>query len=497
MRAGAWAGARAGGVAAVMALAAAGCGDGAATPRSEMTVVKLAGAFGAIPPDTMGASALSSAFRSAANRALPAVVRVKVTTRRLLPDPHALPFPSPDGGSERRSLGTGSGVLLDETGHILTNNHVIENSERVTVTLADGREYNARLVGADPSTDVAVIRIQPLGRERFPAAKLGDSDDLKVGDWVLALGNPLGLEFTVTAGIVSATGRSIGILADGSGRSASLEAFIQTDAAINPGNSGGPLVDLMGRVVGLNSAIESRTGYFSGAGFAIPINLAVRVAEDLIEDGRVHRPRLGVTIQDVNAADAELYRLKEVAGAEIASVTPGDAAARAGLEMGDVVVSLEGQPIRTVTELQSRLALKQPGERVRLAVVRYGKRLERIVQLEEFEQARKKPGQPARAVEDSPSLGFVVRELDGVSAARLGLPVRSSVLIAGVDPFGPGAETVPLGVVLLRINGRDVRSARDVADIERSVKRGQVISLVTLDPRVRGAAPTIYNYRIR
>ncbi|MGH7555937.1 MAG: trypsin-like peptidase domain-containing protein [Longimicrobiales bacterium] len=483
----------------VLATMGSGCrpGDGAPAPN-EMTVVRLSGILGDASPDTTGASALSAAFRNAASRALPAVVRVKVTTRAPLSDPHVLPFPTPDGNGERRSLGTGSGVLLDEGGHILTNNHVIENAERVTVSLADGREYSARLVGADPNTDVAVIRIEPMGGERFPAAKLGDSDELNVGDWVLALGNPLGLEFTVTAGIVSATGRSIGILADGSARSASLEAFIQTDAAINPGNSGGPLVDLMGRVVGINSAIESRTGYFSGAGFAIPINLAVRVAEDLIEDGVVHRPRLGVTIQDVNAADAELYRLPAVTGAEIASVTPGEAADDAGIEMGDVIVALEGEAIHTVTDLQSRVALRQPGDRINITLIRYGKRLEKTVLLEEFVQRRQLARESSsRQSDDSPTLGFVVRDLDGVSAVRLGLPVRTHVVISAVDPFGPAAETVPSGVVLIRINNREVRSARDVANVENSVKRGQIVSLVTLDPRTQAAAPTIYNYRIR
>src|SRR5690606_31873336 len=238
-----------------------------------------------------------------------------------------------------------------------------EGAERIIVRLADGREFDASVVGADPNTDVAVIRINARQGESFPVSQFGDSDALRVGDWVLALGNPLGLDFTVTAGIVSAKNRSINILQNE--MNTQLEAFIQTDAAINRGNSGGPMVDLLGRVVGINTAIESGTGFFAGAGLAIPINLARTVGGDLLESGAVHRPRLGIQFTAVDAADAEVYGLPSVAGAEI-STPPADGtpAAEAGIRMGDVIVSIEGEPIRTVAELQARVARMRPGETI-------------------------------------------------------------------------------------------------------------------------------------
>jgi serine protease Do len=484
----------------VLAFAAA-CGNGAEQSRiawAEAADEQIAPAApGAADP--AGAASLSAAFRDAARRAMPAVVRIDVATREAVSDGHGgYPFVipgMPEVEPERRALGTGSGILVDAAGHILTNNHVVENAERVTVALADGREYEARVVGGDADTDVAVIRIDPADGGVFPHARLGDSDSLDVGDWVLALGNPMGLEFTVTAGIVSATDRSIGIL-QGEQRGAALEAFIQTDAAINPGNSGGPLVDLLGRVVGINSAIESRTGYFTGAGFAIPINLARRVAEDLIEYGVVNRPRLGVTIQNVNSADAELYRLPEVTGAEIAAVTPGEAADRAGVRMGDVVIRIEGEPIGSVTDLQATVARYQPGQRVRLGIIRFGERLERTVELGAFER-RRSGNRHGPAAESAPGFGLLVRQLDALASARLGLAPRAHLFIAGTDPFGPAAQTVPAGVVLVRINGTDVRTARDLGRLERALERGQIVSVVVLDPRAESPAPTVYNYRIR
>src|SRR5690606_6824878 len=260
--------------------------------------------------------------------------------------------------------GSGSGFIFDSRGYVMTNRHVVADADEVIVTLSDGREYRATVVGTDPMTDVAVIRIDPNGGKPLPVATLGSSEDLQVGDWVLALGNPLGLDFTVTAGIVSAKGRNVGILRREANLSA-VEAFIQTDAAINPGNSGGPLADLTGRVVGVNTAIASATGFYAGYGFAIPIEVARKVANDLIEHGVVRRPRLGVLVEEINATDAEVYGLDEVAGAEVKQVQEGTPAAKAGLKVGDVIVGLDGVPIRTATQLISSLAQREPGEKVR------------------------------------------------------------------------------------------------------------------------------------
>jgi serine protease Do len=326
-------------------------------------------------------------------------------------------------------------------------------------------------------------------------ATLANSDSLRVGDWVLALGNPLDLNFTVTAGIVSAKGRNLNILQTGN---RALEAFVQTDAAINPGNSGGPLVDLYGRVVGVNSAIESSTGFFSGAGFAIPMNLAAKVADDLIRFGVVHRPRLGVVIQDVNSADAEIYGLSSVTGAEIASITPGLPAEQAGLRMGDVVISLNASPIRTVAELQDRVARLQPGDRVTLDIVRFGEAIQTTVELTEFEQATERSVQAAMSGTGLGLLGFSAQALSAEEALANGLPEAPIVAITDVDRFGPAFEAnlFPPSV-LLSINGQPITSLADLEAVADRLQPGQVVSVVVINPTQPEAAPTIFNYRLR
>ncbi|HEY0809925.1 MAG TPA: trypsin-like peptidase domain-containing protein, partial [Longimicrobiales bacterium] len=327
------------------ALLLSGCSDQAAQAHNNNagTRAQIRESMGNAPTaiDTTTAVRLSAAFRGASEQALPSVVHIRVTTQATArrTTQRTLPFPFFDDNEDpqqpRRGMGTGSGFVFDGRGYILTNNHVVENAERVLVTFVDGREYTAQVIGSDPQTDVGVIKIEPRNGERFAPVSLGSSDDTHVGDWVIALGNPLNLQFTVTAGIVSAKGRALGILERGGANAGTgLESFIQTDAAINPGNSGGPLIDLRGRVVGINSAIESPTGFFAGAGFAIPIDLARKVAGDIIEFGHVRRPRLGVEVGPVSAADAEAFRLPAVAGAVMRAVTPGQPAARAGIEMG-------------------------------------------------------------------------------------------------------------------------------------------------------------------
>ncbi|MGH7501877.1 MAG: trypsin-like peptidase domain-containing protein [Longimicrobiales bacterium] len=478
----------------------AACGDRPPSnieirPLEGSPTVRVSSIEAPVPLDTLTASTLSSTFRAAASVALPAVVRVNVT-RSIEAGSRGAPFEPDPEAQDRRARGTGSGFIVDPTGHILTNHHVVAEAERVSVVLTDGRDYPAEVVGADPNTDIAVIRITSDADEPFPAAQLGDSDQLTVGDWVLALGNPLDLEFTVTAGIVSAKGRALNILRNDDGTQ--LEAFIQTDAAINPGNSGGPLVDLLGRVVGINSAIQSETGFFAGAGFAIPINLARKVANDLIRDGVVHRPRLGVVIQDVTAADAAVYGLPRITGAEIASVTPGQPAARAGLEMGDVVIAVNGEPIASVTELQARIARFQPDETVRLSLIRYGQTLEREVELGEFAAAQNESVRQAPRATGSALLGFHVQPAPRAMAEAVNLDPRTTVAIDSVDRFGPAIEAGILpNRILLQINGQEIHSITDLERIGRELRTGQIVSAVLIAPQQPDAAPTIYNYRVR
>lgn len=457
--------------------------------------------------DTATAARLSGAFRGAADRALPAVVQIRVTTnpeRNSTANFRRLPFPVPgfpeeDDSSPRGRMGTGSGAIFDARGYILTNNHVVQNAATVRVVMVDGREYTAKVVGTDPNTDVAVVKIEPERGEQLPTVQLGSSGDLRVGDWVLALGSPLGLEFTVTAGIVSAIGRSLQIIeptAPGQG----LEAFIQTDAAINPGNSGGPLVDLLGRIVGVNTAIQSPTGYFAGAGFAIPIDLARKVANDLIEFGVVHRPRLGVAVEAISEADAEVYRLPEVAGAEIVQVEPGLPADKAGMKMGDVVVALDGQPIRTATSFMVELAKKRPGDRVRLDIVRYGRKMTSTVQLGEFESARaQRPVADARP-DAAELLGFRAETLTPEYAARVrGVSpreARGQIIATDVDPYSPAFEAqVRNGLVLVSINGQQVNSVDDVERIAQRIKAGETVTVV--GRALNSETPRIFNFRAR
>jgi serine protease Do len=429
------------------------------------------------------ARALSRAFRSASQRALPGVVHVRV----MLPARRRA-----NGGAPNRT-GEGSGFVIREDGYILTNDHVVRGAERVTVVLPDRREYSAEIVGRDPNTDIAVLHI---GVEGLPVVEVGDSDRLDVGDWVVALGYPLQLGSTATAGIVSAKGRNIRIMPTTEEAPAPLENFIQTDAAINPGNSGGPLVDLEGRVVGMNTAIASPTGLYSGYGFAIPINLAHRVADDLMRFGELHRPRLGVAVEDVDPADSEVYGLECVCGSEIVQVTTGTAADRAGLRLGDVVLTVDGTDIASTGQLLELLARSEPGQAIRLGLMRGGHRIEAEVPLGEFEPsvrtAQVERPEPERGVA---RLGFAATELDSETARRLDLE-SGAVVISDVDPTHPAARAPRLapGQIVESVNGERIHTLLDLRNAADRVRPGQAISLIV---RTGAGDRTIINYRLR
>jgi serine protease Do len=442
--------------------------------------------------------ALSSAFRTATRTAREAVVYVEVeaaprAVRQLPEEFRGLPFGEFFGVPEVQpmpSRGSGSGFILSSDGYVLTNNHVVENANRVTVTLTDNREFDAEVVGRDPNTDVAVLKIDA---KDLPAARLGSSDALEVGDWVLALGYPMSLGETVTAGIVSAKGRSIGIMRQNEDASAPLEHFIQTDAAINPGNSGGPLINLNGEVVGINSAIASPTGTYSGYGFAVPIQLAKRVADDLIRYGAVHRPKLGVMIADVTPADAEVFRLPSTTGAVVKS-EPSGPARDAGMRMGDVITAVDGEPIVDTSDLMARIARRQPGEVVTLDLVRYGDRERVKVTLGSFDTA---PVTRTSATEEDRDavgkLGFAVRELTPALAQQLRFEGSGGLVITDVDRMGPAPETLR-GLRLERINGEEVKSLEQLRDIASDVKAGATVSVVG---KLSTGEATIVNYRLR
>ena len=275
-----------------------------------------------------------------------------------------------DRNNERPSRSSGSGVLISDDGYIVTNNHVIEDADRIEVTLDDNRFYEANIVGIDPTTDLALIKIEDRAAP-FPFVSFGDSDDVKVGEWVLAIGNPFGtLTSTVTAGIVSAKARNINILHDRNNRQ--IESFIQTDAAVNQGNSGGALVNLRGELVGINTAIATPTGSYAGYSFAVPVSLVQKVMNDLLEFGSVQRALLGVRIQDVNAQLAEEEGLDIVSGVYVDGVTQESAAAEAGMEAGDVIVEIDSRPVGNVSELQELVARNRPGDEVKVTFWRNG-----------------------------------------------------------------------------------------------------------------------------
>src|SRR5881296_1236580 len=324
-------------------------------------------------PGLKAATDWSDAFVAVAEHVKPAVVFIRAQhvergDNQRLPPGFQDFFPN----LRRRpqvEQGSGSGFIVSPDGYILTNNHVVAGADKVTVRLYDKREFTAKVVGTDPNTDVAVIKIDARG---LPGVAFGNSDSARVGEWVLAIGNPLGeaFAFTVTAGIVSAKGR---LLAGLQQTRYAIQDFIQTDAAINPGNSGGPLVNIRGQVIGINSAIASETGFYAGYGFAIPINLARTVMDQLVRSGHVERAVMGIGIVDADENDAAAVGLKQITGEVVKSYTDDNSPAKkAGIQLGDVIVALDGESIDNTPQLQQKVAFKKPGETVEITVLRQG-----------------------------------------------------------------------------------------------------------------------------
>lgn len=401
--------------------------------------------------------------------------------------------------------GLGSGFVVSKTGVVLTNNHVVAGADQIRVFLSDRRYFDATLVGNDPFTDVAVIKInagQPL-----PAISFGNSDAVKVGEWILAVGNPgfgnsTQLDYTVTAGIVSARGRGLGLLnrdleqdsrygPDMAGYA--IEDFIQTDAVINPGNSGGPMVNLKGQVVGINSAIASPTGYYTGYGFAIPINLARRIMQDLIENGRVRRPAIGVTIQNVAAEDAEQYGLPKVSGVLVQEVRSGTPSV-GKLQREDVIVALDGEPVGYVAELQAKIAARHPGDQVKLTVYRNKRPTEVTIRLDEAPINERPVTTAEREVMAEERLGINVEPLTADLAQQLGYEQAGGVVITGVQRTSPAARRgVPTRVKLTQVNDTPISTPDDVRRALASVESGQIVSLHIVD---QTGSTRVYNVRM-
>jgi serine protease Do len=407
---------------------------------------------------------ISDGFAAIAEAIIPSVVTV-TSERVMQPADNPNPFFSdpffrrffgdmPQNRAPQRAHGLGSGVIVSSDGKILTNNHVIRGADELEVHLSDGRRLPAKVVGTDPRTDLAVLRVEA---QDLPAVRFGDSDALRIGEWVMAVGSPFSenLRQTVSAGIVSGLGRSGMNLND-------YEDFIQTDAAINPGNSGGALVNLDGELIGINSAIATRSGTFSGVGFAIPANLANEVMQDLITEGKVTRGWLGVQIQDVDETLAEAMELPASEGVLVNSVVDGGPADDAGLTRGDVIVEFAGKKVRSVAELRMIVARDDPGSREDVVIIRDGKRLSREVRLgtypEEDEAAAEDGGGTHRE-----ELGITVEPITPELARRLEIENQEGLVVTAVSPGSPADEEgIRAGDVIRQVNRREVTTIKEM-----------------------------------
>lgn len=433
------------------------------------------------------AKTLSKAFREAADAVLPSVVMIRTTpqavkVQRALPDDDELaPFGDlfrqnpelrrffrempalPRGLPEFRAGGIGSGVVIDPSGIVLTNNHVVEGAEKIVVRLMDGREFKVADVRRDRNSDLAIIFLE--NANKLTAAKLGDSDAIEVGDWVLALGDPFGLEGTVTAGIISAKSRGLGITP--------RDNLLQTDAAINPGNSGGPLVNLDGEVVGINTAIHSRSGGNQGVGFAVPINTAKWVAEQLRKNGKVVRAYLGVVIQPVTHELAEQFGVSAQQGVLVTDVQPDTPAAKAGLKAGDIIVEYAGRPVARPQELQSIVERSAVGTKQQVTIWRDGKRQQLAITPASLpDEKLLASGEQAESVSPEAAafdrLGIEVETLTPQVAEQLGVKADKGVVITSVRPGGLAAMAgLTPGAVIVEANRKPVAS---VAEFRKAVE---------------------------
>jgi serine protease Do len=422
----------------------------------------------------------------------PAVVNVEVVEKAqpragvpgLSPDDPFYDFfrrfgiPTPDQGQQGRQApvrGAGSGFIVNSDGYILTNTHVVANADEVTVRLTDRREFPAKVIGADERTDVAVIKINGAN---LPIVKLGDPARLKPGQWVLAIGSPFGFENSATAGIVSATARSV--------PGENYVPFIQTDVPVNPGNSGGPLFNMAGEVIGINSQIFSRTGGFMGVSFAIPIDVARNVEEQLIKTGHVVRGRIGVTIQDVNAQLAESFGLDRPRGALVSSVEKDGPAAHAGVAPGDVILAVDGRPIERYGELSSQVAAMRPGSDASLGVWRNGKEQTLTVKVAELKEQPQnvayRGGKSKQPSSGQPSaLGLTVRPLEPREKEQAN--TQGSLLVEEVSGPAQAAEIQP-GDIILGINGKRVHSVKELEDAARAAGKNVALLIQREDAQI-------------
>ena len=425
----------------------------------------------------------SKAFTEVAKNAIPAVVSVRV--EKTITEQGSTYFYSPFDDEfferffgpryrprveprKRQQVGQGSGFIISEDGYILTNNHVVGEADKIVVTLRDGKEHQAKLVGTDPGSDVALIKIDA---EKLPTIELGDSDALEIGEWVIAVGSPFGLQATVTVGVVSAKSRGVGIT--------QYEDFIQTDAAINPGNSGGPLLNVDGKAVGINTAIFSQSGGYMGIGFAIPVNMAKSILNQLKETGKVTRGYLGIIMhpEKISSDLAEAFGLKSTNGVLITEVVPDSPAEKAGLERRDVIIKMNDQNVEDWQSFRNAIAMLKPGTRIDLTVVRDGKQKKATVEIGALDESELAMGGASSRVN---KLGVQVQELTEELAQRFGYGRAKGVIVTEVAQDSPADRAgITPGILIMSVNRRDVTTVEEFNKaVEEFGKTGKLVLLV-------------------
>ncbi|ACL05394.1 protease Do [Desulfatibacillum aliphaticivorans] len=431
--------------------------------------------FASLTPSPAWSRGLPKSFSDLVEKASPSVVNISVM--KVVKGKQLMPFGPDDPFHDffekyfgekmpgnRRLGGLGTGFIIDKDGYILTNNHVVDDADEIKVKLTNDKEYDAKIVGKDPKTDLALIKIEP--DEAIVPLPLGDSEALKVGDWVMAIGNPYGLGNTVTAGICSAKYRRIG--------AGAYDNFIQTDASINPGNSGGPLLNMDGEVVGINTAIFSRSGGSVGIGFAIPSNMAKDLLPQL-KDGKVIRGWLGVLVQGITPELKDALDLEDTKGALVSSVTPGGPAEKAGMERGDVVVTFDGTPIKEMGDLPYVVASTPVGKNVEVEIIRKGKKKTievKIAQLQEDEKSLMASQEDAQG----PDIGLALQEVTPEIASSLGLSKSTGVVISRVTPYSAAAEAdLRSGDLIVELDGKEVETVSDANKILSKFKKGDTV----------------------
>lgn len=450
--------------------------------RAVLFLAILLGGNSACPPGLEGAEGpnLATAITEVAEKSIPSVVHINVVQKTKVSSP--LPFfndpffkhffeDRAPPKFKRELRGVGSGIILRADGHILTNSHVVENATKIQVLLSSGEEYTAKVIGADPKTDLSVIKITPS--KPLPFLKFGDSDKVVVGEWVVAIGHPRGLDQTVTTGIISAKNRR------GITDPSSYQDFLQTDAAINPGNSGGPLLNLEGEVIGVNGVIASASGGFEGIGFAIPSNIALYVTRELMARGKVERGWLGVSVQDLTFELAKKSGLDKSGGALVAEVTNGSPAAQAGLKAGDVILEFNGKPVPDAGFLRNSVAASRPGTKAEMAVWRDGKKMKVSVTMGNQQAAAK---QLAASIKEK--LGVEVRPVTPKESEKFELGENTGVVVENVASGSLLAKAgLERGDIILEVNGEAVEGVDSFNNLISTVSLGRQIEITVLDHR--------------